>query len=162
MNFLDHERPDMPQISISSIPPVLDRPESVSTISHAHTSRANSAVDSKHEKSLTVLIAWNIVLLLLIQVAMIFVIPVFAAMFADFRAKLPMPTKMLLNCTEFFKRWWWRADPLIALVIFGAFYLTKRITPRRQLKFSAILQLLLLIAMGVSAILPIFQIGQKS
>ena len=43
----------------------------------------------------------------LVNVLLIFVIPVFAAMFADFGAKLPAPTQMLINLSNFMKKWWW-------------------------------------------------------
>ncbi len=39
----------------------------------------------------------------LINVLLIFVIPVFAAMFADFGAKLPAPTQMLIDLSDFLK-----------------------------------------------------------
>ena len=37
----------------------------------------------------------------LVNVLLIFVIPVFAAMFADFGAKLPMPTQLLIDVSHF-------------------------------------------------------------
>lgn len=43
----------------------------------------------------------------LVNVLLIFVIPVFAAMFADFGAKLPAPTQMLIDLSNFMKAWWW-------------------------------------------------------
>jgi type IV pilus assembly protein PilC len=43
----------------------------------------------------------------LVNVLLIFVIPVFAAMFADFGAKLPAPTQMLIDLSNFMKSWWW-------------------------------------------------------
>jgi type IV pilus assembly protein PilC len=43
----------------------------------------------------------------LVNVLLIFVIPVFAAMFADFGAKLPKPTQMLIDLSNFMKAWWW-------------------------------------------------------
>src|SRR5882672_4670019 len=39
----------------------------------------------------------------LVNVLLIFVIPVFAAMFADFGAKLPLPTQMLIDLSNFMK-----------------------------------------------------------
>lgn len=39
----------------------------------------------------------------LVNVLLIFVIPVFAAMFADFGAKLPAPTQMLIDLSDFLK-----------------------------------------------------------
>ncbi len=43
----------------------------------------------------------------LVNVLLIFVIPVFAAMFADFGAKLPAPTQMLIDLSNFMRAWWW-------------------------------------------------------
>jgi len=43
----------------------------------------------------------------LVNVLLIFVIPVFAAMFADFGAKLPAPTQMLIDLSNFLKSYWW-------------------------------------------------------
>ena len=43
----------------------------------------------------------------LVNVLLIFVIPVFAAMFADFGAKLPAPTQFLIDLSNFMKKWWW-------------------------------------------------------
>ena len=43
----------------------------------------------------------------LVNVLLIFVIPVFAAMFKDFGAKLPAPTQFLIDLSNFMKAWWW-------------------------------------------------------
>jgi len=43
----------------------------------------------------------------LVNVLLIFVIPVFADMFADFGAKLPAPTQFLIDLSDFMKAWWW-------------------------------------------------------
>ncbi len=43
----------------------------------------------------------------LVNVLLIFVIPVFAEMFADFGAKLPAPTQFLIDLSDFMKAWWW-------------------------------------------------------
>src|SRR6266567_4683557 len=58
----------------------------------------------------------------LVNVLLIFVIPVFAAMFKDFGAKLPAPTQFLINLSEFLKGWWWA----VLICTYGAFWwLTK-------------------------------------
>jgi type IV pilus assembly protein PilC len=54
----------------------------------------------------------------LVNVLLIFVIPVFAAMFADFGAKLPLPTQMLIDLSNFMKAWWWA----LALGAYGVFF----------------------------------------
>ena len=43
----------------------------------------------------------------LVNVLLIFVIPVFAAMFADFGAKLPMPTQVLIDVSHFMGKYWY-------------------------------------------------------
>src|SRR3954468_2393999 len=54
----------------------------------------------------------------LVNVLLIFVIPVFAAMFADFGAKLPAPTQMLIDLSNFMKAWWWA----LGLGAYGIFF----------------------------------------
>ena len=58
----------------------------------------------------------------LVNVLLIFVIPVFAAMFADFGAKLPLPTQMLINVSNFMKSYWWA----IGLGAYGIYYLVSK------------------------------------
>lgn len=53
----------------------------------------------------------------LVNVLLIFVIPVFAEMFKDFGAKLPAPTQMLIDLSNFLKAWWWA----LGLGAFGAY-----------------------------------------
>lgn len=60
----------------------------------------------------------------LVNVLLIFVIPVFADMFKDFGAKLPAPTQMLIDLSNFLKAWWWA----IALGVYGAFTVLKKYT----------------------------------
>lgn len=53
---------------------------------------------------------------------LIFVIPIFASMFADFGQALPMPTQIVINMSNFLKKWWW----LIGGALFGTFYGLKK------------------------------------
>lgn len=68
----------------------------------------------------------------LVNVLLIFVIPVFAAMFSDFGAKLPAPTQFLIDLSDFLKHWWWA----IGIGIFGIYKFlstyTKTPAGRRQ------------------------------
>jgi type IV pilus assembly protein PilC len=69
----------------------------------------------------------------LVNVLLIFVIPVFASMFADFGAKLPAPTQMLIDLSDFMKAWWWA----LGLGAGATFYILKKFveTPRgRRMK----------------------------
>lgn len=58
----------------------------------------------------------------LVNVLLIFVIPVFAAMFDDFGAQLPAPTQMLIDLSDFMKAWWWA----LGLGAFAAYWLLGR------------------------------------
>jgi len=58
----------------------------------------------------------------LVNVLLIFVIPVFAAMFADFGAKLPAPTQMLIDLSDFMKAWWWA----VGGAAYGLFFFTSK------------------------------------
>ncbi len=58
----------------------------------------------------------------LVNVLLIFVIPVFAAMFADFGAKLPAPTQMLIDLSNFMKAYWWA----IGLGAYGIYFVVSK------------------------------------
>ncbi|HLP26728.1 MAG TPA: type II secretion system F family protein, partial [Acidobacteriota bacterium] len=60
----------------------------------------------------------------LVNVLLIFVIPVFADMFKDFGAKLPAPTQMLIDLSNFLKAWWWA----ILLLVYGIYWVMKKYT----------------------------------
>ena len=58
----------------------------------------------------------------LVNVLLIFVIPVFAAMFADFGAKLPAPTQMLIDTSNFLRHYFL----LVVLVVAAIVYVIRR------------------------------------
>ena len=58
----------------------------------------------------------------LINVLLIFVIPVFADMFAGFGAKLPAPTQLLIDVSDFMKHYWWA----IGLGSYGLYYVLSK------------------------------------
>ncbi|HWA85886.1 MAG TPA: type II secretion system F family protein [Opitutus sp.] len=58
----------------------------------------------------------------LVNVLLIFVIPVFAAMFSDFGAKLPAPTQFLIDLSNFLKKWWWA----ILIGLYGVYWLVNK------------------------------------
>jgi type IV pilus assembly protein PilC len=69
----------------------------------------------------------------LVNVLLIFVIPVFAAMFKDFGAKLPAPTQMLIDLSNFLKHNFF----YLAIAAYGAYWALGKFiaTPRgRRLK----------------------------
>jgi len=53
--------------------------------------------------------------IVLVAVLMIFVIPVFRDMFADMGQKLPAPTQMLIEVSNFLRSFWW----LVILIVVG-------------------------------------------
>jgi len=57
----------------------------------------------KVKSAMTYPIAVIALAIALVNVLLIFVIPVFAAMFADFGRKLPLPTQILINVSDFLK-----------------------------------------------------------
>jgi type IV pilus assembly protein PilC len=77
--------------------------------------------------------------IVLVNVLLIFVIPVFAAMFADFGAKLPVPTQLLIDLSHFMGHWWWA----IFGGAYGAYWLLGKFTstPKgRRLKDMALVR----------------------
>jgi len=50
---------------------------------------------------------------------LIFIIPTFAKMFADFGAELPLPTKIVLMISNAIRAWWWAGLGAIIAGIFG-------------------------------------------
>lgn len=60
----------------------------------------------------------------LVNVLLIFVIPVFAAMFDDFGADLPAPTQALIDLSDFMKAYWWA----VGLGAYGVFLFLSKYT----------------------------------
>jgi type IV pilus assembly protein PilC len=77
--------------------------------------------------------------IVLVNVLLIFVIPVFAAMFKDFGAKLPVPTQMLIDLSDFMKHWFWA----VGIGAYIAYYLLSKFcaTPKgRRVKDKALVK----------------------
>ncbi|MFN5560063.1 MAG: type II secretion system F family protein [Opitutaceae bacterium] len=72
----------------------------------------------KVKSALTYPIAVIGLAVVLVTVLIMFVIPVFASMFADFGAKLPAPTQFLIDLSDFMVGYWW----LIAALGTGAVF----------------------------------------
>ena len=87
----------------------------------------------KVKSAMTYPIAVIALAIVLVNVLLIFVVPVFAGMFADNGAKLPVPTQMLINTSHFLGSW--RGLVLLAVIV-GIVYALKKyvLTPvgRRQ------------------------------
>lgn len=72
----------------------------------------------KVKSALTYPIAVIGLAVVLVTVLIMFVIPVFASMFADFGAKLPAPTQFLIDLSNFMVGYWW----LLLALGTGAFF----------------------------------------
>jgi type IV pilus assembly protein PilC len=94
---------------------------------------ASVKLSKKVKSALTYPVAVILLAIALVNVLLIFVIPVFAQMFKDFGSKLPAPTQALIDVSDFLKAYWW----LIAALVYGAYWLGNKFvsTPRgRRLK----------------------------
>ena len=75
----------------------------------------------KVKSALTYPIAVIGLAVVLVTVLIMFVIPVFASMFADFGAKLPAPTQFLIDLSDFMVGYWW----LLLALGAGAFFFVR-------------------------------------
>lgn len=107
------------------------------------------------------IVAANLLLAIGTGAILISVVPVFAAMFADFGAKLPWPTVLLLRYGDFQKHWAWLADPRL-LLLFGPGVLLAHSgeAQRRWQRVMLLAQLVLLLLFLVAMLLPIFQLAE--
>jgi type II secretory pathway component PulF len=107
-------------------------------------------------QKVTLMIAGSLWLLVLLGFH--FVVPVFAAMFADFGAALPRPTQLLIDCAAFF-----RAYPIaaalmaIAVILVGAEIERRKSITGMRLYFT--FSVFALVTVVVVAFLPVFQLG---
>ncbi len=67
----------------------------------------SEAIKSKIKSALMYPIAVVVVAFVVVSVIMIFVIPAFKSVFANFGADLPGPTLFVIAISEFFVKWWW-------------------------------------------------------
>jgi len=72
-----------------------------------------------------------VVMIVVVIVMMVAVIPKLTAMFDDFGAELPGPTKILMSISDFFVKFWW----MLALIIFVVFFALRawKKTPKGEL-----------------------------
>jgi type II secretory pathway component PulF len=87
-----------------------------------------------------------------------FVIPVFAAMFADFGARLPLPTQYLIDTAGFFRVYPIVAAPIgIIVILVGAAIERRNSVMGLRLYFAV--SLVTMLAVVLAMFLPIFQLG---
>jgi type II secretory pathway component PulF len=108
----------------------------------------------------TWLIIINILFLSALSVAMVFILPVFGAMFANFGPSLPAPTRFFIALSSAYKKgWWWMNSVFAVVIVLTAVTVGKRVRPRTLLRVAAALQFVLLLIIVISMFLPVFQFG---
>jgi hypothetical protein len=130
------------------------------TASHQPPPTAEEMLEERRQSRLITL---NCLLLGLTLTLLIFVVPVFAAMFADFGAKLPAPTQLAFDLSNFFKTCWWFLTPIGILGIWWGFgkleHRFGRAASLRWLRFLTVIHVLLVLVIVLACFLPIFQLG---
>jgi type IV pilus assembly protein PilC len=83
-----------------------------------------------------VVAAMSVVTILVLSV---FVLPKFKDFFASLDAKLPLPTRMLLNTTRFLGSWWWLIVTVLAALVV-IYLVALRTTPGRYVRDAVLLK----------------------
>lgn len=81
----------------------------------------SEALKSKIKKALFYPIAVIVVALVVTSILLVFVVPQFQDIFANFGAELPAFTMMVIHLSEFMQEYWW-----VGLIIIGAFFYSYR------------------------------------
>lgn len=84
------------------------------------------AIISKIKSALFYPISIIVVAFAITAVIMIFVIPAFKELFANFGADLPAPTLIIMGISDFFVAWWWAIFGSIGGGLYTFFYFWKR------------------------------------
>jgi type IV pilus assembly protein PilC len=84
------------------------------------------ALKSKIKSALFYPSAVVAVAIIVVWVIMIFVIPAFKEVFANFGASLPAPTQFVIDISDFVVSWWWAAFLAIGGGIFALTFMVKR------------------------------------
>jgi type IV pilus assembly protein PilC len=92
----------------------------------AHYKEKILAIKSKIKSALFYPIAIVVVAFVITAVIMIFVIPAFKQVFANFGADLPAMTLVVISISDFFVEWWWLIFGGVAGGIWFFFYTWKR------------------------------------
>lgn len=99
------------------------------------------------------IVSWSI-----FETALIFVIPVFAGMFADFGAKLPGPTQWIIDLSNCYKRHTFLFSmPVLGLIVLIA--IGQRPKPRFAQAIMPLVLLAMLAATTAAMFLPVFKLG---
>ena len=84
------------------------------------------AIKGKIKKALFYPTAVLVMAFVVTAVLMIFVIPQFATLFADFGAELPAMTQVVINMSNFFVAWWYVIFPGVGGSVYGLLELKRR------------------------------------
>jgi len=84
------------------------------------------AIKSKIKSAMFYPISVLVVAIVVMWVIMVFVIPSFKQVFANFGAELPLPTLIVITMSDFFVKWWWLIFICIAAGITAAIIGFKR------------------------------------
>jgi len=84
------------------------------------------AIKSKIKSALFYPISVITVAIVVMWVIMVWVIPSFKKVFANFGAGLPAPTLIVMAISDFVVQWWWLIAAVIAGSIFGLLFMLKR------------------------------------
>lgn len=87
------------------------------------------ALKSKIKAALFYPAAVIVVAGIVVTILMIFVIPQFSELFANFGADLPALTQILIDMSDIFVKWWWAIFAVAGGTIFGIMELHKRSKP---------------------------------
>jgi len=84
------------------------------------------ALKSKIKSALFYPISVITVAIVVMWIIMVWVIPSFKKVFANFGAALPAPTLIVMALSDFVVQWWWLIATVIAATIFGFAFMLKR------------------------------------
>ncbi len=87
------------------------------------------ALKSKIKAALFYPAAVIVVAAIVVTILMIFVIPQFSELFANFGADLPALTQILIDMSDIFVKWWWAIFAVAGGSVFGIMELHKRSKP---------------------------------
>jgi type IV pilus assembly protein PilC len=79
----------------------------------------NEAIKAKIKGAMVYPVIVISVAVIVVIVLMVFVIPVFATLFTELGAELPLPTRIVLWLSHFIKRWIWFMIPAVIALIFA-------------------------------------------
>jgi type IV pilus assembly protein PilC len=98
------------------------------------------AIKSKIKSALFYPLAIIVVAVIITAIIMLFVIPAFKQVFANFGADLPALTLMVIALSDFFVQWWWAMFLGLGGAIYGFFYSWKRSVPMQIAMDRALLR----------------------